>query len=125
MATPNAFSVQLVAALLEGSSTVINPGPGTASTGSITESFVLPFQMPAGTSDTNIRLGMLTSPKVLALWSTRPGVSFKIYSTSNDAHGCNPFAFLSEKDNGLTNVSEIWVTNSGSQAATVTVMAAE
>jgi len=117
--------MQLVAALLEGSNTVISPGPGSASTATIAESFVLPFQMPAGTSDTNIRLGMLTSPKAIAVWSSAAGVSFKIYSTDNDAHGCNPFAFLSEKDTGLTNVSEIWVTNAGSQAATVTVMAAE
>jgi len=125
MATPNTFSVQLAASLLDGSSVVVTPGPGTATSGTITESYVVPFQLAAGASDVNMRLGMITSPKLLAVWSNKKGVSFKIYSTAGTAIGANPFGFLAEKDDGLTNVSEIWLTNSGSQAAAVTVLCAE
>jgi hypothetical protein len=125
MATPNSFSVQLAASLLEGSNTVVTPGPGTAETGSIAESYVVPFQLAAGETDVNMKLGMLTNPKFLAVWADKPGVSFKIYSTGDTALPCNPFAFLSEVDDGMTNVSEVWLTNTGSQAAAVTVMAAE
>lgn len=123
MATPNAYSVQLAASLLEDTTTVLTPGPSSASTGSITEGFGgLPQRIAGLASDVNVKLGTLTAPVFLAIWGSA-GVSVKI-AEGGTAIGADPFAFIANADAGL-GISEVWLSNSNAAEATVTILAAE
>lgn len=124
MASPNGYSLQLVAALLQDSSTFLSPGPSSASTGTITQGFYLPLRLAAGASNTNVKLGTLTNPKFLAVFGGQ-GVSFKIISTGDNGRGANPFGFLSDVDDGIGDVSQIWLSNSDSEAHEVEILAGE
>jgi hypothetical protein len=123
MATPDQYSIKLNVELLEGTVTITAPAPSVASLGSITESFYATLSLAGGASDTNLKLGTLTDPKFLALFSSGTGVSFKTASggTSLPAYPC---AFLAETVDGL-GVSEVWLSNSNGSARTVNVLAAE
>ena len=77
----NAYSIQLITTLLDGSTTQI-PSPGSASTGSVLEVFGgFPMRIPGGTSDQNIKLGLLSDPLWLAVYGDE-GISFQILESS-------------------------------------------
>lgn len=122
MATPNAYSIQLITTLLEDSATVLS-SPGSEGTGSLSEAFGgLPNTLAGGASDVNLKLGMLTDPKWLAIFGD-DGITFKI-SNGGDAISASPFAFLADVQDGL-GISEIWLSNDDAEAHEVTVLAAE
>jgi len=123
MATPDQYSIKLDVELLEGTATVTAPSPSTASLGSLTESFYATVSLSGGASDTNLKLGTLTDPKFLALFSSGTGVSFKAEDGGSDLSAF-PCAFLAETTAGL-GISEIWLSNSNGSARTVNVLAAE
>lgn len=116
------YSVRLQTSLLEGSSTALtSPDPGEQ-TGDISEVFGgFPMKLAASASDTNIKLGQLTDPIYLAVYGST-GVSFKTASGGTSL-SASPFAILAD-DTGL-GVSEIWVSNSDAQEASVTILAIE
>jgi len=119
----NAFSVQVTAALLDGSTTQL-PTPGSAETGTVTEAFGgLPMRIPGGASDQAVYLGSLSNPKWLAVYGG-DDISFRLVS-GGTVIKANPFAFVADVDNGLGSISMIYVTNAGAAEAEFTVLAAE
>jgi hypothetical protein len=118
----DAYSVQVISTLLEGSTTRLT-SPGSASTGSVLEAFGgVPMRVPAGASDTNVKLGLLSDPIFLAVYGDT-GISFKIASGGTSLKA-DPFAFLADEEDGL-GISEIWVSNSDSEEHTIYIVAAE
>lgn len=118
----NAYSIQLVTTLLDGSTTQI-PSPGSASTGTVLEVFGgFPMRIPGSTSDQNIKLGLLTDPKWLAVFGDE-GVSFRILEGGTPLEA-NPFAFVADVEDGL-GISEVWVSNSDAEEHVVYILASE
>jgi hypothetical protein len=118
----DAYSIQVISTLLEGTTSRMT-SPGAESTGSVLEAFGgVPMRVPAGASDTNVKLGLLTDPIFLAVYGDK-GISFTI-SSGGDALRADPFAFLADDEDGL-GISEIWVSNSDSEEHTIYIVAAE
>ena len=118
----NAYSIQLITTLLDGSTTQI-PSPGSAETGSVLEVFGgFPMRIPGGASDTNIKLGLLTDPIWLAVFGDE-GINFKILEDGT-ALEANPFAFVADVVDGL-GISELWVSNDDAEEHIVYILAAE
>jgi len=118
----NAYSIQLVTTLLDGSTTQI-PSPGSAETGSVLEVFGgFPMRLPGGASDTNIKLGLLTDPLWLAVFGD-VGISFKIVE-GGTALEANPFGFVADVEDGL-GISEVWLSNSDAEEHVVYILASE
>lgn len=86
------------------------------------ETFATEVKVPAGASDTSLKLGLLTDPVVLVVYGAT-GVSFKLDSTGTDPIKANPFAVVSDED-GLS-IDEILLSNSAAQEQTVYVYAEE
>lgn len=123
MTSINSSSVQLVATLLDGSTTVL-PTPGDAVIIPVLEAFGgLPQRIAGGTSLLNIKLGTLALTKWLAVYGD-VGVSFRFEETGSDIPA-HPFAFLANNVPAGANVSEIWVSNSDNEEHTVTILGAE
>ncbi|MCK5644740.1 MAG: hypothetical protein KAJ19_28330 [Gammaproteobacteria bacterium] len=118
----NAYSIQLITTLLDGSTTQI-PSPGSASTGSVLEVFGgFPMRIPGGTSDQNIKLGLLSDPLWLAVYGDE-GISFQIFEDGT-ALEANPMAFVADVADGL-GISEIWVSNSDAEEHIVYILASQ
>lgn len=118
----NAFSIQVLATLLDGTTTVL-ADQGTAQSGSVLEAFGgMPQKIAGLASDVNIKLGTLTNPLFLKVDGAE-GVSVKI-AESGTALKANPWLFIADTDNGL-DISEIWVSNSEPAEVTITILAAE
>jgi hypothetical protein len=117
------FSIRVQASLLDGSTTFLSDESTAAVTGAVTEGHGgLPMSIPPTTTDLNIKLGTLSDPKFLKVKGVQ-GVSIKI-AENGTSIPANPWAFLSDVDDGL-GISEIWVSNSEAQAASVIIVAAE
>ena len=118
----NAYSIQVITTLLDGSSVVL-PSPGAEHTGGVIEAFGgMPQRIPGETTDMNLKLGTLTSPKWLAIFGA-PGISIKTELTGTPMRA-NPFAFVADESEEL-GISEIWVTNSDPTERSITILAAE
>jgi hypothetical protein len=121
--TINNSSVQLVAALLDGTTTVM-PTPGEAETIPVQEAFGgLPQRIPGDTLLQNIKLGTLSRVKWLALYGDE-GITFRFEETGSDIPA-HPFAFLANNVVAGAGISEIWVSNNDNEEHTITVLAAE
>ena len=86
------------------------------------ETFAAEVKVPAGASDTVLKLGLLTDPIALIVYGAT-GVSFKLDSTGTDAIKANPFAVVADED-GLS-IDEILLSNSAAQEQTVYIYAEE
>lgn len=118
----NAYSIQLITTLLDGTTTQL-PSPGSAETGVVGEAFGgLPMKIAGDATDQNIKLGMLSDPKWLAVYGDR-GVSVKI-AENGTAIPANPMMFVCDTDDEL-GISEIWVTNSQPDEKSITILAVE
>jgi len=119
----NAANIQLIMALLEDSTTLM-ASPGAAEVISVTEVFGgFPQRVPAGASLTNVKLGMLTRVKFLAVWGDE-GISFRYEENGSDVPA-HPFAFLATNTTAGMGVSEIWISNSDQEEHPITILAAE
>jgi len=119
----NSSSVQLIATLLDGSTTVL-PTPGAAVTIPILEAFGgMPQRIPGGTSLLNIKLGTMNRTKWLAIYGNE-GITFRFEETGSDIPA-DPFAFLANNVVAGANVSEIWISNDDAEEHTVTILAGE
>lgn len=118
----NAYSIQLITTLLDGSTTQV-PSPGTAQTGSVLEAYGgLPVRIAGGSSDTNVKLGLLSDPLWLAVYGDE-GISFKVAESGTDLQA-NPFGFVANVEDGL-GISEIWLSNADAEEHIVYIVAAE
>ncbi|HUW96435.1 MAG TPA: hypothetical protein VMW58_11670 [Anaerolineae bacterium] len=115
------YSVGLTTAILDGSSTVRTDT--TTGTGTIAESFWAEVSVPAGASDTVLKLNLLTDPDVLIILGAE-GISFKLDSTGTDAISADPIAVISNDADGL-GIDEILLSNSDSAPHTITIVAFE
>ena len=119
----NSSSVQLIATLLDGSTTVL-PTPGEAVTISILEAFGgLPQRIPGGTSLLNIKLGTLNRTKWLAIYGDE-GITYRFEENGSDIPA-DPFSFLANNVVAGANVSEIWISNGATEEHIVTIVAGE
>lgn len=123
MATPDKYTIKLLAQLLDSTITVVAPGPSTAETGSLTESFHATVVLAGSASATNVKLGTLTDAKFLALWSSGAGVTFQTVSGGTSIKA-SPCAFLAEVTDGM-EMSEVWLSNSNASDRTVELLAGE
>lgn len=118
----DSYSLQLIASLLDGTSTALNPG-AAASTGSILEATGgTPYRITGLATDVNIKLGTLTNPLFLVVWGDT-GISVKI-ANGGTAMAASPFFAVCNQDTGL-GISEIWVSNSEAAEKTYILLAGE
>ena len=100
----------------------------------ISKSFDLTFnelsqhkiKVPAGTTDEALALGMISTPKLVAVAVVSEGaegVSFKIGAAGTDDVSCCPIGVISDKAG--FSCDQILVSNAGSVEAEVVVVAAE
>jgi hypothetical protein len=123
MTSINSSSIQLIAALLDGTTTVM-PTPGEAVTVPVQEAFGgLPQRIPGGTSLQNIKLGTLNRVKWIAVYGD-VGIKFRTTETGSDIQA-HPFAFLANNVTAGIGISEVWVSNDDNEEHTVTILAAE
>ena len=123
MATPNQYSLKLDISLLEDMAQVAVPGTSVSTMGALTESFYGVVSLAGSASDVNVKLGTLTDPKFLSVYSSGDNVSLKIASAGTSI-AAYPFACMGDVTNGL-GISEIWLSNGDSSARTVEVLAGE
>ena len=123
MATPDTYSIRLLAQLLDSTVTVLAPGPSVAETGSLTETFHATVTLAGSADATNVKLGTLTDAKFLAMWSSGTGVTFQTVP-SGTAIEAYPCAFLAEVTDG-TEMSEVWLSNDNASSRTVEILAGE
>ncbi len=123
MATPDTYTIRLLAQLLDSTVTVLAPGPSTAETGSLTETFHATVTLAGSASATNVKLGTLTDAKFLAMWSSGTGVTFQTETSGTDI-SAYPCAFLAEVTDGM-EMSEVWLSNDNSSSRTVELLAGE
>lgn len=115
------YSVSVVSALKTSTST--DRTDTTTADDTCTETFWAEVSLEAGAADTVLKLNLLTDPKILVVCGGT-GVSFKLDSTGTDSIAADPVAVIGDEDAGL-GIDEILLSNSDSQAHTVTVIAAE
>ena len=115
------YSVQVVTALKTGTTTDRTKTQTADDT--CEETFWAEVKLPAAASDTELKLNLLTDPKILVVCGSQ-GVSFKLDSTGTDAISADPVAVVGAENDGLA-IDEILLSNGHSVEATVTVMAFE
>lgn len=87
------------------------------------ETFSAEVKIAGLATDISLTLGLLTAPKYLIVVGPI-GASFKLAAAGTDSIVCNPVAIASEADLGDA-LTEILISNSQAQEATVTVYAGE
>lgn len=115
------YAVQVVAAVKTGTTT--DRTKTETADESCTETFWAEVQLEAGAADVDLKLNLLTDPKILVVMGGK-GVSFKLDSTGTDAIGADPVAVAGNEDAGL-GIDEILLSNSDSVAHMVTIIAFE
>ena len=115
------YTVQVVTTLLTGTTT--DRTKTDTADDSLSESFWAEVRLPAGASDTTLKLNLLTDPKVLVIYGGT-GCSFKLDSTGTDAIAADPVAVVGNEDAGL-GIDEILLSNSDEEEHTLTVIAME
>ncbi|HID63651.1 MAG TPA: hypothetical protein EYP49_13080 [Anaerolineae bacterium] len=115
------YEIQVKSSLLTGTST--DRTRTDTADASCTETFWAEVSVAAEASDVTLKLNLLTDPKILVVIGAK-GISFKLDSTGTDAIRANPVAVVGDEDEGL-GIDEILLSNSDTQAHTVTVIAAE
>lgn len=88
-----------------------------------TETLVTTVALPGLASDTSFALSLLTVPKYLIVVGP-VGTSLKLGAAGADSIQCNPVAILTEADLGRA-LTEILLSNSQAQEASITIYAGE
>lgn len=108
MASDN-YSVATVLQFLTGSTS--DRSETVTADDSCTQSFWLEVSITAGASDTNVALGGMTDPKILAVYGGN-GIVFKLGAAGTDDVGADPIAVVGNENDGL-GIAAILVSNSG------------
>ncbi len=115
------YSVQVVAAVKTGTTT--DRTKTETADDSCSETFWAEVKLPAAAADTELKLNLLTDPKILVVFASE-GVSFKLDSTGTDPIHADPVAVIGAENDGL-GIDEILLSNGAAAEATVTVIAFE
>ncbi len=86
------------------------------------EMFVSTISLPTGAAETEVVLGGVSNPKVIAVFGGA-GVSARLVGTTGTVLHADPILVLTNKA-GFAQGS-LFLSNAGSQPASVTIMAAE
>jgi hypothetical protein len=79
--------------------------------------------LETGAADVEVALGGISNPKMIAVFGG-VGVSARLVSATGQVFPADPVAILSAKTAGIVQAS-VFLSNSGTQPVTVTVMAAQ
>lgn len=115
------YEVEVVMSLLTGTTT--DRTKTVTGDDTCTETFWAEVSLPPAAVDTALLLNLLTDPKILVV-AGGTGISFKLNAAGTDAIGADPIAIVANEDAGL-NINQILLSNSDTQAHTVTVVAME
>ena len=88
-----------------------------------TELFRHEMRLESDASDTSLKLGLITNPIFVAVFSPEGDVGFKLDSTGTDLIKAFPFGIAMDED-GL-GIDEILLTNGAGNALDIIVIAAE
>jgi len=87
------------------------------------ETALLTVILDAAAADVAVELGGITNPRVIAVYGGT-GVSVRLVATTGQVLNADPVALLTAKASGFAQTT-LYLSNSGSQPVSVTVVAAQ